>query len=213
MGMTDITWVNIALWLASGLVFAAFFMRAITPLRCIAIASNIAFVIYAVGAWNVPILVLHIALLPLNLLRILQHRSLLRQVRRAAEGGPHIEKLVPLMERRFYPVGTLLFRQGDQADAMFVLLSGTVEFPEPGITISPGTLFGEMALFLSDKRRTASAICMTDCEIGSLSGDRIKELVMLDPAFGLSLTRMIASRMNENNERLSMQVCGTERTD
>lgn len=201
--MSDITWVNTALWLASGLVFAAFFMTAIAPLRYIAIASNVAFLIYAMGVWNIPILVLHVALLPLNILRILQHRSLLRKVRTAAECRPHVEKLVPLMERHHYSSGTFLFRKGDQADAMFFLLSGTIEFPEIAMTITPGALFGEMALFLSDKRRTASAICVADCEIGSLSGERIKELVMLDPAFGLSLTCLVASRMHENNIRLS----------
>ncbi len=61
---------------ASLLVFAAFYMKSMVPLRVVAIASNIAFMTYAWIDGLTPILVLHGALLPLNLLRLSQLRRL-----------------------------------------------------------------------------------------------------------------------------------------
>ncbi len=76
-------WLVVAGWLASALVFTTFFMRTMIPLRLVAIASNVAFMAYAVlglryGVFGrlYPILVLHASLLPLNVLRLRQlHRE------------------------------------------------------------------------------------------------------------------------------------------
>jgi len=65
-------------WLAAGLVFAAFYARQMAPLRGLAIASNLAFISYASLDHLWPIIVLHAAMLPLNLLRLRQALSLAR---------------------------------------------------------------------------------------------------------------------------------------
>jgi hypothetical protein len=57
-------------YLASFLVFATFYMQKTIPLRIAAIASNVAFILYACSSSLTPILVLHSALLPLNLFRL-----------------------------------------------------------------------------------------------------------------------------------------------
>jgi dienelactone hydrolase len=57
-------------WIASGCVLAAFLMRRMRPLRLAAIASNAAFIAYAVQLELLPILLLHTALLPINLWRL-----------------------------------------------------------------------------------------------------------------------------------------------
>ena len=56
--------------LGSILVFASFWMKRSIPLRMMALASNVVFIAYAWLAWLVPILILHIALLPLNAARL-----------------------------------------------------------------------------------------------------------------------------------------------
>lgn len=197
--MIDYTfWTETALWTASALVFGAFFMKAILPLRIVAIGSNVAFMVYAVAATNVPILILHAALLPLNLLRVVQHLRLVRDVRRALDNEPRIEKLMPLMERQSIPAGTVLFRKGDRAETIYFLMKGEIKLSELGIKLGPETIFGEIGPFLNDKARTATAECASDCEIYVLSEARVKELVLQDPAFGLFLTRLIAERMHQN---------------
>jgi hypothetical protein len=57
---------------ASALVLASFGMRDMRALRRTAIASNLAFVAYAAWAGILPVLVLHLLLLPMNLLRLRQ---------------------------------------------------------------------------------------------------------------------------------------------
>jgi hypothetical protein len=59
-------------WLASALVLATFCMRAMVPLRLVAIASNLAFIAYGASAGIHPVLMLHLVLLPLNALRLAQ---------------------------------------------------------------------------------------------------------------------------------------------
>jgi ABC-type glycerol-3-phosphate transport system permease component len=59
-------------YFAASLVFATFCTKRMVPLRTIAIVSNIAFIIYGYlgGLW--PILILHTALLPMNIHRLRQ---------------------------------------------------------------------------------------------------------------------------------------------
>jgi hypothetical protein len=53
-------------FLASALVLAAFGMKDMVNLRIVAICSNFAFIAYALLLHLLPILVLHVVLLPLN---------------------------------------------------------------------------------------------------------------------------------------------------
>ena len=67
-------------YLASLLVLATFCMRDMVSLRVVAIASNIAFISYGALAEISPVLLLHVVLLPVNLLRLSESvRSALRR--------------------------------------------------------------------------------------------------------------------------------------
>jgi hypothetical protein len=59
-------------YVASALVLATFSMKSMRPLRLIAVASNVAFISYALIADMRPILILHSILLPVNIVRLLQ---------------------------------------------------------------------------------------------------------------------------------------------
>jgi hypothetical protein len=59
-------------FLASALVLAAFGMKDMVNLRIVAICSNFAFIAYALVLHLLPILVLHVILLPLNGWRLAQ---------------------------------------------------------------------------------------------------------------------------------------------
>ncbi|CCG07503.1 cyclic nucleotide-binding domain-containing protein [Pararhodospirillum photometricum] len=70
----------------------------------------------------------------------------------------------PLFQRRTYLEGTVLFRQGDPPDGVYMVESGLVEIVVRRIdgeekilgTVGPGEMFGEMAL-IDDKPRMATA--------------------------------------------------------
>jgi hypothetical protein len=67
-------------YLASLLVLATFCMRDMVSLRVVAIASNIAFISYGALAEISPVLLLHVVLLPVNVLRLSESvRSALRR--------------------------------------------------------------------------------------------------------------------------------------
>jgi len=59
-------------YLASSLVFAAFCMEGMVRLRAVALASNVAFIVYSIGFGLAPIFLLHAALLPVNTWRLWQ---------------------------------------------------------------------------------------------------------------------------------------------
>src|SRR5437763_12836913 len=108
-------WMLIAAWAASLLVFAAFFMKTIVPLRLVAIASNVAFIAYALLglAYGIfgrvyPILALHASLLPLNVIRLRELTALIRAAHESSDGEA-IAALVPFMHTESHRQGDVLF--------------------------------------------------------------------------------------------------------
>jgi hypothetical protein len=59
-------------FLASALVFITFTMKDVRLLRIMAVFSNIAFIAYGILSWLPPIFILHLLLLPLNLVRLME---------------------------------------------------------------------------------------------------------------------------------------------
>lgn len=57
-------------YLAASLVLASFSMRSMSSLRYVAIASNLAFIAYGYFGHLMPVLLLHLLLLPVNIRRL-----------------------------------------------------------------------------------------------------------------------------------------------
>lgn len=194
-------WVEMAGYLACLLVFLSYSMKSLMPLRLIAIGSNLVFIAYGFGAQLVPILLLHSALLPINVLRMAEQLKMTRRVRETARENAKVETLIPFMHAVNHPAGSYLFQKGDPASTIYYLSKGTVQIPEIRKDLSEGTLFGEVGLFTPDRSRTASARCLTNCQLHVISDTDIEKICMQDPSFGLFLTKLIATRMAENQER------------
>lgn len=86
-------------YVASLLVFAAFYMKSMVPLRLVAIASNLAFIVYALYGELMPVLLLHGALLPLNVLRLLERRRFMADTDAAAREELWLHLLMLHMRR------------------------------------------------------------------------------------------------------------------
>ncbi len=67
-------WVELAGYVASSLVFMTFYMRGMIPLRLVALCSNVAFLVYACALHLLPIVILHGALIPVNVCRLIAAR-------------------------------------------------------------------------------------------------------------------------------------------
>ena len=76
-GLLDSTTIG---YVASALVLVAFGMKDMVNLRIVAICSNIAFITYGIALGLLPVLILHVVLLPLNGWRLMgamkQHNAI-----------------------------------------------------------------------------------------------------------------------------------------
>lgn len=196
--LADVDWVEAAGYLASMLVFGTFYMRTMIPLRIVGILGNVAFIAYGLGGRLYPVLILHAFLLPLNCLRLVQMQTLIKKVREAAQGGHSMEWLIPYMQPRTVKKG-VLFRKGDAATEMYMVLSGTIRLIDIGVTVGPGALIGEIGLFAPSGRRMDTAICEGDVELASISNDKVWELYHQNPRFGFYLIKLVTDRLLQNS--------------
>jgi CRP/FNR family transcriptional regulator, cyclic AMP receptor protein len=193
------SWVEILGYAASAAVFATFCMRGMIPLRSVALASNVLFVAYGAVNHIYPVLVLHTVLIPINAIRLLQMQRLVRHVRAAQTEALSIHSLLPFMHLREFAAGATIVRKDEVADRLYYLAEGTVEIPEFGKVIGPGTVVGEIGVFSPHRQRIASAICRTDCQVYELSESDAKQLYFQDRSFGFAVLQLMITRLIEDS--------------
>ena len=151
-------------YLASALVLLTFCMSTMLSLRAVAIGSNLAFVAYGLSAEVYPVLALHLILLPLNVVILVRMALLLRKAKLAAATDLSPAWLQPFMREKRFKAGETVFRKGDFADSLYMIVSGEVRLPEIDARLSPGELLGEIGLFSIERRRTQTAVATTDVD-------------------------------------------------
>lgn len=201
-------WVALgAAGLAAVLIVVSAFVKTIIPLRWLAVASNAGFVVYGLMHPAMLILALHLTLLPINLWRVAEMHRLTRRVRRAATPGSAMQVwLRPYMKRRRIQRGEVLFRRGDPADRLYFLADGRLEVVEKGGVIEAGRMFGEIAFFAPEGRRTGTVRCLEAATVLSLDDTTFKELLFQNPAFGFEVVRLLAGRLSADVRRLEARV-------
>lgn len=194
MNSGSLNWVQLVGYLASLLVFSTFYMKTMIPLRCVAITSNVAFLTYGWFAGLYPVFLLHVVLLPLNVLRLRQMYRLKERLREALQRELSLQVLLPFVKRESFKGKEPLFHKGDPADKLYYLEQGAVWLPEVDRTIHAGEIIGEMGVFSPFKERTASAVCTTDSTFLVLGERTALELYYSNPDFGLFMVRTIIRR-------------------
>ena len=196
-------------YLASALVFATFYMKTITPLRAVAVASNVAFISYGYLGGMTPILILHAALLPLNLWRLQQSLHLVKKVRLSMAGDLSVDWMTPYMTSRSFAVGETIFRRGDLARELLLITAGTVRLIELKVEVGKGSIVGEIGLFSPHRARIATAVAVTAVDALAIAEDRVIALYNDNREFGLYLVALITQRLVANFEELERQVAAT----
>ena len=147
---------------AALLVIVSAFVRTMIPLRWLAVGSNIGFIVYGLAHPNPLLVLLHAVLLPVNLWRVRQMVQLTRRVSASTADPQQMEVwLRPYMRSKKLRAGTTIFRRGALADRLYFLVEGQIELPEVGRTLQAGQMFGEIAFFAPDRRRSSGARCAT----------------------------------------------------
>ena len=193
-------------YIAAFLVFLTFSMKTMVPLRIVGICSNVFFIAYGYLAPAYPLFVLHIALLPLNLFRLREMLTLVRQVGDATAGDLNMDWLKPFTTKQTAKAGEVLFRKGDKADAMYFVVSGEFKVTELGIPIGSGQVLGELGLLAPDQIRTQTIECVKEADLLRITYDQVRQLYFQNPKFGFYFLQLTSRRLFENIARLEKRL-------
>jgi CRP-like cAMP-binding protein len=100
--------------------------------------------------------------------------------------------------------GEVLFREGDEAHAMYVVKHGTLRILSGSTileTVREGGLIGEMAIIEEHMPRSATVIAGTYCELVEIDVPRFLSLVANTPDFSITVLRVISRRLRVMNRR------------
>src|SRR5215470_14501427 len=114
----DISEANLLGYIAAGFVFVTFWMKTMVPLRLLGIGSNIFFIAYGYLARAYPPPLLHVFLLPLNIVRLREMTQLIKQVEKAASGDLNMAWIKPFTSSRRMNAGEVLFSKGETAQLL-----------------------------------------------------------------------------------------------
>jgi CRP/FNR family cyclic AMP-dependent transcriptional regulator len=117
-------------------------------------------------------------------------------------------------EEKHYPANGAVFREGDAGDAIYVIARGRVRISrqisggeEAFAILSPGEIFGEMALLQPGSGRSADAVAHEEAVVLELPRARFEALEAADPEgcaeLSSLLCRLAAKRSVETAERLA----------
>ena len=107
-----------------------------------------------------------------------------------------------------FKAGDVLFKKGDEADAMYYTVTGTFLVKEIGVELPAGRVMGELGFLAPDNRRTATVECIEDGQVLFILYDKVRELYFQDPDFGFYFLKLTSERLLQNIARLEKEVEG-----
>ena len=127
-----------------------------------------------------------------------------------AELQPAKLKLLAFASDRIsYSVGDVLCRQGDMADAAYVVISGDAdvlvtsgEKESKVASLGPNSFLGDMAI-LCDIPRTATVRANTPMEALRIRKEHMMELINDTPALAVSVLKEVVQRLAKTTKDLS----------
>ena len=193
---------------AIALVAAGALVRTMRPLRWLAVGSNVGLLIYGALHPSPTTLAVAACLLPINLYRAVEVTRLTRRVQNAGvEADLASLWLRPHMKARKHKAGTVLFRKGDKADRLHLLVDGQMELADVGAPMEDGRIFGEVALFSPSHQRTHTVRCISACTVLEIHEDTVRQLYFQNPAFGIHLIELLAANFSADIARAERLLC------
>jgi CRP-like cAMP-binding protein len=196
-----ITLANVTGAIGGLLYIASISMTTVIPLRIAGIGSAFFFLCSGIFARSFPSIFLYAMLLPLKSFRLYQRLQLIKKVRAAASSDLSMDWLEPFMTKRRYRKGEIVFRKGDLADEMFLVVKGRYLVSEINVELRPGHIFGEMGLLTSGFQRTQSVECLEPGQLMTITYDKVRELYFENPEFGFYFLRLVGERLLQNLRR------------
>lgn len=100
--------------------------------------------------------------------------------------------------------GQILFKEGDDGDLMYVLMSGTLDiFVRDRLveTAEAGAIVGEMVI-VDENIRSGTVIAKSDCTLLPIGRMRFSFLTQETPHIALHVIRVMADRLRRADARL-----------
>jgi len=192
-------------YLASLLVLCTFCARTMVPLRLIALGSNVAFLAYGALLHLYPVLLLHAVLMPVNLWRLTEILRLKGHVHKSARGDAVFAALMPFAARLTVGKGEVVIRKGESSDCLYLVFEGALWVADAEVELGPGSVVGEMGVLSDTHLRTATVTALEDSALGRVSAQDFDRVYYTNPSLGLSLIRLIISRLTDEVETLRLE--------
>jgi CRP-like cAMP-binding protein len=129
-----------------------------------------------------------------------------------ALGPAELAKVAEVAVPRRFEAGEVIFREGDESDTCYMVRSGharAIREHSDGRSITlanfgPGEIFGELAMFESE-RRSATVETLDAMEAIAILGADMRRLLGLHSDIAVKLVIALGRRLRETNERLTRQ--------
>lgn len=103
-----------------------------------------------------------------------------------------------------FPAGTVILREGEPGDHMFVVMDGEVTITINGklvATATRGDIVGEMAL-INSQTRSATVVAETDCVLADIDRSSFDSLIKYVPDFTTHVLNVLAGRLSSAYEMI-----------
>jgi len=109
-----------------------------------------------------------------------------------------------------FPAGSILFRDGDQGDEMYVIQSGKVriavfagEVEKTLAVLGPGEFFGELAI-LNNRPRSATAVIEEDASLLVIEPRAFESMLRKNSEVAIRLIRKLADRLERTDRAVEI---------
>ena len=123
---------------------------------------------------------------------------------------PNLDQFLANCHRRKYPAKSTIIYAGDESDALYYILKGSVTVmieDDDGremimAYLNSGDFFGEMGLFDNMDSRSAWVKAKTECEVAEISYTKFREIAQQDPRVLYFIGEQMASRLRQTTRKV-----------
>ncbi|MEQ3725107.1 cAMP-activated global transcriptional regulator CRP [Alcanivorax sp.] len=123
---------------------------------------------------------------------------------------PNLDHFLAHCHRRKYPAKSTIIYAGDESDALYYILKGSVTVmieDDDGremimAYLNEGDFFGEMGLFENDPSRSAWVKAKTECEVAEVSYAKFRQLAREDADILFTVSAQIAGRLRATTRKV-----------
>ena len=117
--------------------------------------------------------------------------------------GEELSHIAQITDEVEYSPEETLFHQGDQGDAMYLIVEGKVKVhagEQVFAELSTSQCFGEMAI-LDAEPRSASITALTELTLLKIQREDFAEILSEKPEISLGIIKVLTGRLREANKR------------